>query len=268
MIQFTSLCVRFHTKEIVRNATLSVPDGHVAVFIGANGAGKTTTLKAGVGLLPHTGSTNLDGCKRSKELGISLGPESLPADITLSELLRLGKTTDFVDEADSSMRDLQIEKYRNHKVQTLSTGTKQKISLIEAFRYQPKNIILDEPHNGLDPQSIDWLEHRIRQAKNHGSAVLMSSHLLREAGAVADMAYEIQQGIVKRHAWPIESATPAQWNRIWVKSNNPRRLAEHLDWMGANSLRDDSILITNSPVSRVLSIARRQGVEILDIGPY
>lgn len=183
--------------------SLQVKAGEVYGFLGANGAGKSTTIRLLLNFLrPSSGSaqiTGLDSVQKTVEakqhIGYLAGDVALYPKATGKELLgylaALQRTTN---------RDYQTKLVTRfeadiHKpIGALSKGNRQKIGIIQALMHQPDVLVLDEPTSGLDPLMQEAFYDSIREARERGTAVFMSSHNLAEAERVCDRVGIIKHG--------------------------------------------------------------------------
>jgi len=186
----------------VDDLSFTVPDGKVTGFLGPNGAGKSTTMRLMLGLDRGQGRTLFDGraltdyAHASKVVGTHLDARPfLPGRSARDHLLMLG--------ADARVSNARIDEVRatvgladvaRRRPKTFSLGMAQRLGLAGAILANPQALMLDEPANGLDPQSIQWLREFLRHYASQGHAVLVSSHLLSEMQLMADHVVVIARG--------------------------------------------------------------------------
>jgi ABC-2 type transport system ATP-binding protein len=182
---------------------LEVKRGEVFGFLGPNGAGKTTTIRSLLHFLfPTEGRASVLGLDvatnavevRSRVAYVpseySLYPKLTGAEnLTYLANLRGGVDTDYVNEL---AERLEVDLTR--KVGDLSTGNKQKVGLIQGFMSKSELIILDEPSTGLDPLMQQELQALIREVREDGRTVFLSSHSLAEVERVADRVAILRHG--------------------------------------------------------------------------
>ncbi|MGX5694830.1 ABC transporter ATP-binding protein [Agromyces soli] len=202
-IRTTDLHKRYGQKTAVHDLNLTVEPGTVFGLIGPNGAGKTTTLRMLLDIIrPTSGSaTILDQSPRSggpalrRRIGFVPGELRLEGRVRGRALLRhfaeiSGPVAPGVvdDLADRLGVDL------NRQVRTLSKGNKQKLGLIQAFMHRPELLVLDEPTSGLDPLVQREFLSMVREARDNGQTVLLSSHVLSEIQQTADHVAVLAEG--------------------------------------------------------------------------
>ncbi|GMA32033.1 ATP-binding cassette domain-containing protein [Litorihabitans aurantiacus] len=292
MIDISRLSVSIGGRTIVNDATFAVPAGAVSVFVGKNGAGKTTTFRAIAGMLiPRAGTVTIDGrpatanATRADTLGYSLGPSALPAAVPARRFLALVAATApdqdarrrAYDRALAMAADVEIEPHLRKRIGALSEGTKQKVAVIAALAHAPGNLLLDEPYNGLDPDSMAWLKNRIEERRRAGASVLVSTHLLREAADNASMAVQIADGSTSTVPWPPASTgsvahrSPSRGSEIALRSvrtltPEAQRLSTALLAAGrrAEIVQPDEVR-TDATIRIVLAVARDAHIHLLDM---
>ncbi|WP_139738404.1 ABC transporter ATP-binding protein [Actinomyces wuliandei] len=203
VIDVRSLHKRFGRVHAVRGIDLVVERGSVYGLIGPNGAGKTTVLRTLVDIIrPTSGSVSVLGhTPRSSRPGLRRRIGYLPGELRLTErisgasLLRhladiSGPVAPGVTGELAERLDLDLSR----PVRTLSKGNRQKLGLIQAFMHRPELLILDEPTSGLDPLVQREFLALVREAREAGQTVLLSSHVLSEIQHCADAAAVLAQG--------------------------------------------------------------------------
>lgn len=195
-------------RVAVDSVSLNVQRGSIHGFLGPNGAGKSTTMRMIAGLLPPTtGKITLFGEevnpeKRNLKNQIGLLPENAPLymDMTVEDYLRfVGKLHHLKDipaRLDRIITDLSLKDVRKRLIGNLSKGYKQRVGLAQAIFYDAPFLILDEPTNGLDPQSVVELREFIRGLAKE-KTILFSSHILSEVEQICDHITIIHQGKVR-----------------------------------------------------------------------
>lgn len=183
--------------------SLSINEGEIFGYLGPNGAGKTTTIRLLLDLLrPTEGRVELFG-RNPREGGAELRRRVgyLPGELPLAgrgsglELLEfLAKVRGGVSKSTITTLAERLGVDLTRPVHNLSKGNKQKVGIIQAFMHQPDLLILDEPTTGLDPLVQQEFLTMVREAKNNGQTVLMSSHILSEVQHVGDRVAIIRGG--------------------------------------------------------------------------
>jgi ABC-2 type transport system ATP-binding protein len=188
----------------LRRLDLRVEEGEVFGFLGANGAGKTTTIRLLLDLIRPTGGRatvmGFDCRHQSHEVRRRIG--YLPGDLRLWPNLSGLETAHLVAGLrDHAVREVHLQQLAHtldldlhHRVGTYSKGNRQKLGILLALLAEPPVLVLDEPTSGLDPilQRTVWdLLHRARE---QGSTVFFSSHVMSEVEEVCDRVGILRQG--------------------------------------------------------------------------
>ena len=202
-IRTDALAKSYHARPALRGIDLDVPTGVVFGYLGPNGAGKTTTIRLLAGLMrPTSGRAavfGLDVVGDREAVQARIG--YLPGDFVayprmtgeqyLRYLANLRGTVDWAFVEDLAKRlDLEL----THRIGALSHGNRQKVGIVQAFMHRPDLLILDEPTTGLDPLMQREFLAMVREARDQGRTVFLSSHVLSEVEAVADTVAMLQTG--------------------------------------------------------------------------
>ncbi len=200
----TLLLTKYYGKTRgVENLSLSIEKGEIFGFLGPNGAGKTTTIRLLSGLLYSTkGRARIFGQDITKdsvtireEIGYIPGDVRLYPKMTGEELLNFFAS--FKPNKPPVLKDELIKRFDldlSRRVREYSKGMKQKLAVIVAFMHDPKLLILDEPTLGLDPLMQREFYNLLREFKEKGKTVFLSSHILSEVERVCDRVGIIRDG--------------------------------------------------------------------------
>lgn len=174
----------------VRDLTFTVEPGQILGLVGPNGAGKTTMIRTLSGIIPPSSGTlsvaGHDVVTESLIAKRTLG--YIPDDPRLFDTLTVWEHLEFiaasygVDDyqpaAESLLRFFDLNGKRDHVVQSLSRGMRQKVAIACAYLHRPSVILFDEPLTGLDPAGIRAIKASMRERAAQGAAIIISSHLL------------------------------------------------------------------------------------------
>lgn len=210
IIEANNLFKSFGDFVAVDNLNLKIKKGEVFGFLGPNGAGKTTSIKMMVGLLRPTGGEILiDGEDIAHADRLKIG--ICPQDIVLWESLTCKESLKFMGQmyevpedilktrVKSLLEDLILTDKANTLVSNLSGGMKRRLNLAMALIHSPEIVVLDEPSEGLDPQSRRVLWNFIRSLRdNEGKTVILTTHLMDEADGLSDRIAIIDHGKLLR----------------------------------------------------------------------
>ena len=187
----------------VREVSLEVPHGTILALLGRNGAGKTTMLRMMAGLSrPSRGDISISGRTWAEQNGSAIGVvghgEWIYDDLSARENLeffgRLYKVEDLAASIDRWLETVGLTRFRNARTSEFSRGMRQRLALARAFLHKPQILLLDEPWSALDDRAIHLLSSLLRDAQARGCSVVVCSHQLREALAVATQVAVIDRG--------------------------------------------------------------------------
>jgi polyether ionophore transport system ATP-binding protein len=202
-VRTEGLSKRFGANVALSDLDLEVPPGEVIGYLGPNGAGKTTTLRLLLGLLrPTAGRAEIFGfdtqsqvIEAHRRLAYVAGEANLWPSLTGEETLHLlGRVQSRVDEAYRDELVARFELDPSKKVRAYSKGNRQKVLLIAALMSRADLLLLDEPTAGLDPLMEQEFRACVREAKQAGQTVFLSSHILSEVEAVCDRIAILRAG--------------------------------------------------------------------------
>lgn len=208
MIEIKNLVKCFDQVQALNGLSLSAPDGHVTGLIGPNGAGKTTAFRIVYGLLtPDQGSACVDGVDvaqdrmmAQRQLGVLPDVRGLYSRLTAREHIRyfgqLHGASGAALEADIDdlVERLGMADFADRLAKGFSRGQELKVALGRAMVHRPKNLILDEPTNGLDVMSSRAVRELISEMKAEGHCILLSSHIMSEVSVLCDHLVIVSEG--------------------------------------------------------------------------
>ena len=224
-IEISQLSKDFGKTRVLNNVNLTVTKGTVHGFLGPNGAGKSTTIRCLLGLIhPTTGTLRINNTDPTKTTihnaayvpgDVELFP-NLTGNQVLDTLAKLRPTGD-----NKKKRAEYIERFKldpTKKIRTYSKGNRQKVMLIAALAANVDILVLDEPTSGLDPLIEQTFINIVRERRNEGAAILLSSHILSEVQELADDISIIRNGTI------VESGSLKQLAHIRgvrIRATNP-----------------------------------------------
>lgn len=195
MINVTGLTKHYGERRAVDDLSFELAGGRVTGFVGPNGAGKSTTMAMMVGLTrPDRGEVRYDGVRYvdlahpARTVGAVLDARCLHPGRTARDHLRATAALTAVPAArvDAVLADVGLERVADERAGGFSLGMRQRLALAGALLGEPRVLLLDEPSNGLDPDGIRWLRHRLRRFADEGGTVFVSSHQIAELAKFAD----------------------------------------------------------------------------------
>ncbi|WP_133501323.1 ATP-binding cassette domain-containing protein [Cognatilysobacter terrigena] len=231
MITARNLHKAFKTKAGVVKAVDGVEfearDGQITGLLGPNGAGKTTTLRMLYTLMhPDSGEVLVDGIDTAKDpisvrraLGVLPDARGVYKRLTAREnIAYFGELHGMSSSAIAARtqllaRELQMEDILDRQTEGFSQGQRTKTAIARALVHDPKNVILDEPTNGLDVMTTRAMRGFLQQLKAEGRCVIFSSHIMQEVAALCDRIVIIAKGQV------VASGTPDELRARFGESN-------------------------------------------------
>ena len=195
----------FGAVRAVDGVSFSVQQGTITGLLGRNGAGKTTTIRMVTGIfMPDSGTIEWHDGDRNTQDRIGYLPEErgLYRQMKMVELLLFlaeikgRRGPEVAKSVDQWLERFELTDKRNAKVEELSKGNQQKVQLIGTLLHEPDLIVLDEPQSGLDPVNMVIVRNLLRELKEEGRTILLSTHMMGEAERMADDIVLVHQGKV------------------------------------------------------------------------
>jgi ABC-2 type transport system ATP-binding protein len=275
-IRAAGLTKRYGRVVALDGLDLEVAAGEVHAFLGPNGAGKTTTIRVLLGLLRKDGGEvsllGSDPWRDAVEVHRRLA--YVPGDVTLWPGLTGGEIIDLLGDLrgglDDGRRKALTERFdldTSKKARAYSRGNRQKVALIAALASRAELLLLDEPTAGLDPLMENTFRECITEERREGRTVLLSSHLLAEAEALADRVTIVRDGR------SVETGTLAEMRhltRISVEAD----LAAPVSLDGMPGVRELSVTgttvrcqVDRAALDEVIGRLHQAGIRSLDCRP-
>jgi ABC-2 type transport system ATP-binding protein len=222
---------RYGKTEALRDVSFQVESGEIFGLLGPNGAGKTTTLRClctlaapDAGRIELAGVSVLDHPKAARQLlGYVAQEVALDKVLTGRELLQLQAALyhlprpQIAERINTSLSLLGLEPWADQKTGTYSGGLRKRLDLAAGLLHAPAVLVLDEPTVGLDIESRRVIWDFLRQLRDRGTTVLLTSHYLEEIDALADRVAIIDQGKVIAEGTPSQLKDRVGGDRITLK---------------------------------------------------
>ena len=194
--------------KVLDRINLSIEGGKVYGFIGKNGSGKTMLLRAIAGLIrPTEGKVIIDGekelhrdCDFPPNMGLLLErPNFLNYLSGMENLKMLAEIRGKIGEKEIAewLMMFQMDPDEKQIFKKYSLGMKQKIGIIQALMEEPDLIVLDEPFNALDEESVETLRKLLLEQKQKGKLIMITSHHKEDIAVLCDVVYRVSAGVVR-----------------------------------------------------------------------
>ncbi|MCX7557519.1 ATP-binding cassette domain-containing protein [Xanthomonadaceae bacterium JHOS43] len=225
MIEASNLSKAFKTRtgtvQAVSDVGFIARDGEITGLLGPNGAGKTTTLRMLYTLMsPDRGAVRVDGIDVANDpdavrrrLGVLPDARGVYKRLTARENIAYFGRLHGMDEAtiaartDALSKALEMDDILDRQTEGFSQGQRTKTAIARAIVHDPRNVILDEPTNGLDVMTTRAMRGFLRQLRDEGRCVIFSSHIMQEVAALCDRIVVIAKGTVVAQGTPDELRT-------------------------------------------------------------
>ncbi len=225
VIRTKSLTKYYGRSRGIIDVDLEIAEGEVFGFIGPNGAGKSTTIRTLLSFISATsGNAEIFGkdCfKFSEEIKREIG--YLPADVNYYDDMRVKELLSYSAgfyKKDCAKRIKELldifEVEVNKKIDSLSTGNKKKVAIIQALLHEPRLLILDEPTGGLDPLMQNRFFEVLKDENKKGVTIFFSSHILSEVQKMCHRVAIIKEGKILK-VGEVEQLTGSKFKKVKVE---------------------------------------------------
>ena len=218
MIEAQQLRKSFGAIQAVREVSFTAADGQITGLLGPNGAGKSTTLRMLYTVLrPDSGYALIDGVntverelEARRHIGVFTHNPGVYPNLTAREnVTYFGRlygmdTADIERRIDELADFLDMRPILDRRTKGFSQGQRTKVALARCLIHEPRNILLDEPSNGLDVMTTRAMRDLIRRLRDAGRCILFSSHIMQEVAALCDRIVIIDKGGVVAAGTPDE----------------------------------------------------------------
>ena len=280
IIKAENLKKSFNGELVVKGIDLQVPFGGCFGLLGPNGAGKTTTLRMILGQSPLTdGSLEVLGREVPKQarrvrtdVGVVPQLDNLDPDFTVAENLkvyagyfnlkgpalkkRIGELLEFVELSEKA----------DTRINQLSGGMKRRLSIARALVNEPRLLVLDEPTTGLDPQVRHLIWARLRELKNSGTTLLLTTHFMEEAERLCDDIVIMDHGVILSQGHPkqlIKKHVEPEVVEIHGKVDTLPGIMTHMDFHRAEIVGETIYYFTDNPHEIISRVENKPDVHYL-----
>ena len=255
VIEVCHLTKDYGSGRGVFDVSFSVNEGEVFGFLGPNGAGKSTTIRHLMGFShPGAGECRMLGKNTFKDyheilsnVGYIPGEIALPAGLTGWEFIKMMQDMYGIHNEEMLKRMLDIFNLEDNVLKGdtkhMSLGVKRKLAIVTAFMSDPKILILDEPTSGLDPVMQQRFIDFVREEKERGKTILLSSHIFSEVDATCDRIAIIKDGRIVSEfmANDLKHASLKHYRIVFKDISNYTRFKDTYDKSKINIIKDDNI---------------------------
>jgi len=203
-VEVSHIAKSFGETQAVADVSFNVKRGEIFGLLGPNGAGKTTAIRMILDIFkPDKGKVAVLGGSITEEVKERIGymPEErgLYQDTTLERcLIYLAKLkgvgSELQRDLDNLLERFDLAEHKGKKVKELSKGMQQKAQIINTILHQPELVIIDEPFTALDPLNVQLVKELIRELRDRGTAIMMSTHQMHQVEELCDRILLIDEG--------------------------------------------------------------------------
>ena len=200
------LCKFFKKVPVVFNVNAEFESGKIYGILGRNGSGKSVFLKLLCSFyIPDSGVITQDGHNYIKENSFPKDTRALieranfASELTGFENLKmLAKIENKISDKDieQALKDVNLFDEKDKKFGNYSLGMKQKLGIAQAIMEKPKCIILDEPFNGIEEESVKKIKKKILELKKNGALIIITSHIKDDIFELSDIIYQFDNGFL------------------------------------------------------------------------
>lgn len=262
-LEVTGLRHAYGDVEALAGVRVHVAAGEFVALLGPNGAGKTTLVRSIVGLLkPTSGTVTVAGGDPARavvrqRLGVVQQDVGFPRTLTVAEVVEGAAARAGVDPeaARRAMHQMGLDEVRMRRASDLSGGQQQRLQLAMGLVGDPALLVLDEPTVGLDVVSRRAFYRTLAERRQRGTGILLTTHIVEEAAAVADRVIVLDGGKVVAEGTPDELRRFLPGRRISARTSVPVEAIRAVDDVVSASATADRLVITAlhaEPVVRVL----------------
>lgn len=203
IISTKNLTKQYGERNVVNNVNLNIEKGKITGIIGRNGSGKTVLLKMLVQLYyPSSGEIiYINGIDVTNDFGVLIDTGFLENETGFKNLYVLSSLKGKIkkNEIYDIMNYVKLDPWSKTKYKNYSTGMKQKLKLAQALMEKPSVLILDEPFNGLDQESVSYFREELLKLKQKGVTMIITSHFWEDIEKLCDIVYEMKDGVLKKN---------------------------------------------------------------------
>jgi ABC-2 type transport system ATP-binding protein len=260
VLEVRGLVHRYGDHTALAGVDLSVKAGECVALLGPNGAGKTTLVRNVIGLIEgkadliEVAGGNPRSAETRRRLGVVQQAVGFPRSLTVGEIVagaaaRRGCPP---EAATRAMAEMGLSGLERRRAAQLSGGQQQRLQLAMGLVADPVLLVLDEPTEGLDVEARRRFWNMIRRRLDNGAGVLITTHLVDEAAAVADRVVVVDRGRVVAEGTPDELRRTLSDRRVEVRTKVPVSVIRALDSVESVEARDGRTVIATTDSEQVV----------------
>lgn len=206
-VSVRNLCVRFGEDEVLRDVCRDFEAGRIHGIVGNNGSGKTVLFKCICGFLrPTSGHVLVDYEMIGKQVdfppdtGIIIETPGFLLDLTGFANLRILASIRRIasdEQIRATLRRVGLDPNLRKRVGSYSLGMRQRLGIAQAIMEKPSLLVLDEPFNGLDRRGVDDMRSLLRELRDEGATILLTSHNSQDIEQLCDTVCEMDAGVLE-----------------------------------------------------------------------
>lgn len=260
VLEVRGLVHRYGDHTALAGVDLTVASGECVALLGPNGAGKTTLVRNVIGLIEGNadlievagGNPRRAGTRR--RLGVVQQAVGFPRSLTVGEIVGGAATRRGCppEAAGRAIAEMGLAGLEDRRADKLSGGQQQRLQLAMGLVADPVLLVLDEPTEGLDVEARRRFWDTVRRRLDDGAGVLVTTHLVDEAAAVADRVVVVDRGRVVAEGTPDELRRMLPDRRIEVETKVPVSVIRALDSVHSVEVRDGRTVIAATDSEQVV----------------
>ncbi|PER51983.1 ABC transporter ATP-binding protein [Bacillus thuringiensis] len=199
ILEIKNLRKEFDNLAVLKGVNTTIDEGEIISIIGKNGAGKSTLINLIVGMIKQDSGDIKYHINKKKDIGVMLQADNFPENMKVKELIKMHLS--FYKKRkniESLLNMIQLENKKNAYIKDLSGGQKRRLSFLLAVAHDPKLIILDEPTNGMDLDSVENFWGNINHLKEEHKTILLVTHDLHQVDEFTDRVIILNAGEIKK----------------------------------------------------------------------
>ena len=207
IIVVKNLTKKFKDKEVLKKINITIEEGKIIGIIGRNGSGKTVLLKILTNLyFPTEGSVEYSTYNVNDDYGVLIDNGFLDDENGFNNLKFLASLKGIVKDEDiyKILEFVRLNPFDKTKYKNYSTGMKQKLRIAQSIMENPKVLILDEPFNGLDKDSVNYFRNKFLEMNKNGLTIILTSHYHEDIEMLCSDVYEMVDGVLEK-IWKVKS---------------------------------------------------------------